>query len=110
MAAGDLLQIPTYSDPAYSQTITIDGIDYVLSFRWNMRCALWFLDLADASGNPLVSSIACVPLYPLLVKFQYLDVPQGVLVILPRGPDDPPPQVSDFGPGLRMELDYFETS
>jgi hypothetical protein len=89
-------QIPTTTDALYSQSVTLDGKDYVLTFALNTRDGRWFLDLADQDGVPIVLSLPLVVNWDLLNRCVDERRPPGKLVCQdPLGNDeDPGPDVA----------------
>jgi hypothetical protein len=54
-------------------TITLAGVLYQLTVRWNDMNQAWQLDIADQNGNAIVSGIPVVTGRDLLAPFQYLN-------------------------------------
>jgi hypothetical protein len=54
--------------------VALSGTTYRLSVTWRKLAATWFLDIADSSGNPLVSGIALVTGADLLGQYAYLGI------------------------------------
>ena len=55
-----VLVIPTETGPDVPpsvQTLTLDGISYQFTLKWNERASAWFLDIADANGAALASGL-----------------------------------------------------
>lgn len=101
------LILPTFSDPYYDMRLTLGEIPYVFRFRYNTRELTWRLTILDTNQDKLIEGIKIVCGVDLLGPYKYnLGVPQGVLVALWQGADDSPPQLDDFGPGLRVQLVY----
>ncbi|WP_186027143.1 phage baseplate plug family protein [Burkholderia gladioli] len=95
-----ILEIPLSSD-GQTFTITLGGIDYTMTVQWRNAIAMWLLDIADASGNPLVSGLPLVTGANLLEQFGYLGFQGGLWV---QGADDPDdlPTYSDLGAGSAL--------
>lgn len=75
------LRIPTSTTfPLYSQTTTLDGVDYVLRFLWNQREGSWFFSLLDADEDPIVEGLKVVVNLPLLRLVTDERKPPGVLL------------------------------
>lgn len=49
-----------------SQRVTLDGKEYVITLKWNMREEKWYLWLADQDELPILSGVKVVADYPLL--------------------------------------------
>lgn len=53
--------------------ITLNNVGYQLTVQWrNTDQGGWFLDIADAQNNPIVSGIAMVTGADLLAQYGYL--------------------------------------
>ena len=65
-------EIPLSPNPQTFQ-IALAGITYTLTFQWNTVANSWTLDIADASGNPIVSGIAVVTGADLLEPYGYIE-------------------------------------
>jgi hypothetical protein len=98
--------IPTRSDlPLYQQVTTLDGADYLLTFRYNARDFSWYLDLADQDGAAIVSGIHLVEGWDLLRRCVDPRRPPGLLMA-----NDVTGAGGEAGPndlGTRVELLYF---
>ena len=64
-----------------SQTVTLDGVRFVLDTYTNRADGCWYMDLRDGEGNPLVLGIAIVTGLDLLFPYRHLDVPPGPLFV-----------------------------
>lgn len=102
-----ILTIPTTSDPFYSQTVNLEGVDYLFEFRWNQRESSWYLAIYQ-SDETLLCSVKVVTNWDLLRRFTDPRLPPGPLFAKanPLG-DTTNPGLTDFGPGLRVELKYL---
>lgn len=95
-----ILEIPLSSDGQIF-TITLSGTDYTMTVQWRNAISMWLLDVADASGNPLVSGLPLVTGANLLEQFGYLGFQGGLWV---QGADDPDslPTYDDLGTGSKL--------
>lgn len=66
-------EIPLSPTPQ-SFGITLNNIDYVLTFRWNQASRCWKLDIADPNLTLLVSGLAIITGVDILTQFAYLDL------------------------------------
>ena len=68
--------------PGVPQTFTISlgGTFYNLTLRWSTSMAAWFLDLADANNNAVLTGIPLVTGLDLLAQYAYLGI-GGMLVV-----------------------------
>jgi hypothetical protein len=71
-----------------TQVTELDGVSYTLTFWQNTRSERLYMDLSDASGNPLAMGITLVFNVDLLREHRYrTDLPPGPLVAMPIGPN-----------------------
>lgn len=99
--------IPTFSDPFYTQITTLDGIPYLLNFRFNTREGAWYLQIATSENEVIAQGIKIVTNYRLLQKYADSRMPQGEMICFSFGNDDSTPGMNDLGIGLRCELWYY---
>lgn len=64
-------EIPLSAKPQ-TFNITLGGVTYKMTLRWNVPAAAWMLDIADATGALLVGSIPLVTGVDLLAQYAYL--------------------------------------
>lgn len=64
-------EIPLSAEPQ-AFNIPLAGTTYGFNVQWNVQNASWIIDIADASGNPIVSGIPMVTGADLLEQFGYL--------------------------------------
>lgn len=60
--------------------ITLNEIDYNLTFRWNQASQSWQLDIADANLTMLVAGLAVITGAGLLGQFSYLGISGQIIV------------------------------
>lgn len=65
-------EVPLSAQPQ-KLSIAIAGTTYQLKVQWNVVNASWIIDIADASGNPILSGIPMVTGADLLEQFGYLN-------------------------------------
>ncbi|CAJ0701550.1 hypothetical protein LMG19089_02867 [Ralstonia edaphis] len=65
-----VFEIPLTAQPQ-TFNITLVGIEYQFSLAWRDAASSWFLDIADVSGNPLLSGIPLVTGVNLLAQYAY---------------------------------------
>lgn len=53
--------IPTYREPRYRLSTTIDGVLYNLRFRFNERANKWFMDVYDSKMERVHIGITLLP-------------------------------------------------
>ena len=78
-----LLDLPTQDFPNYSYTTTLDGKEYKLNFRFDVRESSWYLKISKLDGNVLVSGIKMVSWLDLIFQYTKEDLPIGNLYLIP---------------------------
>lgn len=91
----------------YSRTYTLGEADYSLDFSFNSRMGSWFLDVSDANGSPIVTSIRLIPNRNLLAQFSDTRLPPGVLFVNDSSGNAIEPGVGELGEGQRCQLVFF---
>ena len=100
--------IPTSQDlPFFTQVTTLDGISYLLSFRWNQRESCWYLSIALQDETPLADGIKIVCNVYLLRKFVDIRLPPGQLMAIANNNDTSPPGIDELGQDRRVTLLYL---
>ncbi len=78
----------------FDQRVELDGAVYVITFHWNARAGLWFLDIGLPGADVAAAGVAAVSNRFLFHRYHYRDgIPPGELMAL-----DPIAQVA--GPGF----------
>lgn len=89
-------EIPLIATPQ-TFAITLAGIVYQLTVQWrNAALGGWVLDIADQSGNPIISGIALVMSNDLLGQYAYLGI-GGTLTVQRSAGGDAAPTFADLG-------------
>lgn len=90
-----IYEIPLSSD-GQTFNISLAGTIYELTVQWRAAIAMWLLDIADASGGPILSGIPLVTGVDLLGQFGYAGLGGALRV---QGADDPDnlPTYDDLG-------------
>jgi len=98
--------VPVLLDtPLFSLETQLDGTLYSLTFRWNSRANQWFVDLADAANDPIVSGIAIVVDFPLARRCRDPRMPPGALFAVDTTGAGLDPGETDLG--RRVVILYF---
>lgn len=103
------LIIPTFPDEAnYSIQVNLDGIQYLLTFRYSEREKSYFVDLALNDGTLLVAGKRVVCKISLFHRQRYNPlVPPGHVIAQPvTNGSDEPPDIGELGEGRRVILFY----
>jgi hypothetical protein len=85
----DVFEIPTSPTPQ-SFAITLSGVQYRVTLRWNPIAQLWFIDFADVAGNALLLGVPVVTGADLLAQYAYLNFGGALFAMTDDAPDLPP--------------------
>jgi hypothetical protein len=102
----------TYEIPLTSQSqtfsIALAGVQYQMALTWRDAPAgrEWFLDIADASGNAILSGIPLVTGADLLAQYSYMNF-GGQLWVVTDGDPTSIPTFSNLGSSAHL---YFVVS
>lgn len=107
-----LLECATRNDlPTYNYVISLDGVNYNLSYYFNPRMdsgnGKWFLQIADQTGNILVAAVPIVVTWPLLDRFVDQEIPPGMLMGFDTSGQNKDP--GQFELGDRVRVLYLES-
>lgn len=72
--------------PAHRQTVTLGGNRYTLRLTWRDRCAAWYADLWNASGDAIWLGQRVTPGWGLGLGLVVSGEPDGILLV--TGPSD----------------------
>jgi len=103
------VSIPTdVQSPFWTQVTTLDGTAYLLTFRYNVRESVYYLQVESADATvTFAQGIKLVSNFPLL---RSIATPPGELMALAPANDDGPAALGELGPGQRVELLYIEAA
>lgn len=95
-----MLVIPVQKNlPSVTQGQTLDGVDYVFHFTWNMRGG-WYIGLDDSNGDPIFQARKVVIAVNFLDGVRYdARCPPGDLVALDVSGRDLDPSYLDLVAG-----------
>lgn len=97
------LECPTRNDlPSYDYIISLDGVNYTLTYTFNIRMGKWFLSLGDQVGNVLVSQVPVVATWPLFDRFKDLTIPPGTVFAYDSSNTNTDPGRFDLGDRVRI--------
>jgi hypothetical protein len=99
------LEIPTRSDVySYTETVTLDAVSYVLSFRYNSRMARWIFSISTTDGIALLAGIPLLPSYPLTDRFigRIEGLPAGQFVLIDETGAERVPGIDDLGKDIKL--------
>lgn len=104
------LTIPTTPGvPFYTQKTRLDGVDYILGFRYSQREDRWYFSIYDSEEKPILLGLKLVTNWPLLQAYRFNPlVPPGEIMAQSLTTDESPPGLDELGPNRRVQLIYFE--
>ena len=101
--------IPMFDLPSFSESVTLDGKEYQLSFAWNSRGAFWKMMIADSNGTIISTGIRLCISYPL--KRQHTDnrLPPGEFLVMDANTKTAQiePGRHDFVKDRKLQLVYW---
>lgn len=100
-----ILEIPVRRDSyCFFETVALGDSAYMFSFRYNSRMGRWIMDIADYSGNPLLSGIPLLPSYPLTDKFigKIPGLPPGNFVVIDETGAERIPGIDNLGVDIKL--------
>jgi hypothetical protein len=100
-----VFEIPLISAPQ-KFTISLAGVAYNMTLRWNDLGQCWCIDIADQSNTSLVSGLPLVPGIDILEQYEYLGI-GGQLVVSTDYDKLAPPTSSNLGSQSHL---YFVTT
>ncbi len=100
-----MIEFDTLTDgqTAYDQRTELDGVEYLLTFRWNARRERWTLSIDGLDGTSILTG-QTVSLYVPLNR-RAVGGPPGVLLAVPEDASTDPPGLLDLG--ARVKLQYW---
>lgn len=102
------LNIPTDGGQKYfNLTVTLEGVDFLLTFYWSTRESCYRMTITDTSGDDLATGVKLVSGWPLLQKWATTGLPAGELIVQSNGSDDGPAQLGQLGINAPWTLTYL---
>lgn len=92
-----MITIPVGNDSSFVQSVTIDGVVFNLSFKWNARQEAWALAILDSEKVTIIAGIRIVANYDLLNGKVDARLPDGVLLALDMEGQGVDPGIDDLG-------------
>ena len=103
--------LPVPKGPFWDLTVTLDGTDYLLTGQYNQRANRYYLSIAQPDGTPIASSKAVTCGWPMFLNSSNIDLlPPGRIMAVSQTNDRSDPGLGELGPGLRVELFYFDAA
>lgn len=97
---------PGVPDQLFSTQLA--DVTYQIRLRWNARANGWYLDVLEASDEPIASGLRVAlgaALGNLVRREPFLS---GTIVAVDLSGQDREPGLDDFGDGARVELRYLD--
>lgn len=102
------LEIPIDStDPSFIQEVTLEGITYRFTFRWNSRESAWYMHVEESDGTGIEYSIKLVTGTLFMWRNPKSTKPPGRLFLVSAGASDPPGR---YELGAEAKLVYAEST
>jgi len=76
--------------------ITLDDLPYTIRVLWNERFGYWSLSINERDGEPILTNIKMVAMYPLVKRYKRLKM-RGELYFVHRGGKTYRPGFDDVG-------------
>jgi hypothetical protein len=100
--------IPTTNAPFYTQTTTLEGTAYLLTFTYSQREDCWYVSIADTNAVDILNGVKLICNNPLLFKCKDPRRPPGELTVYSCTPDLSPPGLNELVPNAgRCQLLYI---
>ena len=92
------------TDGFFNQRTVIDGVTYVLTFRYNARMDRWILDVADANQNTLVAGAVIQGGWPVISRYRgiAIGIPVGAFLAIDMTLQGRDPQEFTLGADVPM--------
>jgi len=75
--------LPVRSDlSAYSFSVSLSDVNYIIHFRYNDRRALWSMDIHDASDVPVMNGINLLSHFNLIGNITNKRLPTGDFILI----------------------------
>ena len=101
--------IPVESTRAnWSQRVTLGGINYRLTFKYQQRCSNFVVDLSLDDGTVLAAGVRVVCNWPLFARFTDSRLPAGQVMAISRTADKREPDIGELGENARVMLVYVD--
>lgn len=106
MAVSD---IPNRTDLThYELSVVLDGVTYVLEFRWNLRDAAWYFDIRLEDETNVANGIKVVINWPLLRGLRSDSRPPGELFAFDTSGAGFDPVIDNLG--STVKLSYYDAT
>lgn len=96
--------IPTLSGPdaveAYDQRTSLDGVEYLWEFRYNLRRELWSFSIRALDGTPILTGQSVFVGIPL--NRRAVGGPSGILIAISETENIDPPTMLELGDRVKL--------
>ena len=77
-----IVQIPVDSENSvFTETLNLEGVDYLLRIYWNSRDESWYLDIRLPDDTSIIDGIKMVVNYGLISYWEVENMPPGALIL-----------------------------
>jgi len=89
---------------AFTQKTVLDGVSYILGFRFNRTVGAWYMDISDALSNLLLCGIPLILDFPLTYRFvgRISGLPPGLFMVIDESGNEQILTRSNFGKGVNL--------
>lgn len=84
-----IVTVPLIAKPQ-TLVVSLGGVVYNLTCRWNRVSQSWTLDIADSAANPLINGIPLITGADLLAQYAYKGIGGKLIVQSSDNPDAVP--------------------
>jgi len=99
----DFIELPIRADlSSYSFVVTLEQVNYTLSFKYNDRRGLWSMAIGDDSGLPIVSSINMQSGFDLIGNITSKNLPPGNFALIDETGEGNDPDLITFGEDVKL--------
>jgi len=97
------LELPVTSDvPSYQFSVDLDGRNYKMKFRYNLRQLRWIWDILDTDENDILVGIPLLTNIGLNMRFNKESMPPGRFILIDEGGEDKDAERDDLGSRVKM--------
>jgi hypothetical protein len=100
--------IPLFDNANFSESVTLDDVNYGFSFQYNTRGDFWSMSIFDGNGNLILANIKLVVWFPLTLRYNNPALPTGTFILCDpsASTQNIEPGRHDFTSGRKLELLY----
>lgn len=96
------IDLPFSDGEDFDRVVFLDGVKFILQFRFNVRLNYWSFHLLTAGYVHILSGISCVVDYPLLLRATSELRPVGQLYLIDTSGRGEEPGPQDLGARVKM--------